>query len=245
MTEEITNLRSLGGYSGTNGRVKEGFFFRSGQLFELSDSQLHYLSDELKIKKIFDFRGTDERKRFPDDLWSGAEYVVLDVLKDAVTNQASVEEIVSGDGQVDENMLKTYEEMALCDSSRQSYHHFLLSLIEEPEPVIFHCYAGKDRTGVGAALILKSLGVSDDQIFDDYLKTNVMRKSANQEILTELEDKLTPEQLKGVETALCVKPDYLKRYFSTIDKHYDSFDHYLEEVLICQKISRKRWNQCI
>lgn len=232
MAKEITNWRSLGGYISANGqKVKEGLLFRCGQLFDLTAEQKDAVQNQYQIKRLVDFRGSDERAEYPDYLWQGLDYVVLDVLKDSGTNQASVDEIISANSHVEEDMLKTYEELALSKSAKAAYRQFLMSLIEKPVPTAFHCFAGKDRTGVGAALILKSLEVSDDQIFTDYLKTIDARKKANEEILNYLKDKVTSASLKDVAIALTVERQYLERYFQTIAKNYGDFNRYFTEGL--------------
>lgn len=229
---------------GANGKkIKEGLLFRSGQLFELTADQIDFLRNEKKIQRIFDFRGPDECKEFPDSTWEGVDYVVLDILSDAKTNQASVSEIVSGEGSVDENMLTTYEEMALTDSAQKCYHEFLTTLIDDPKPFVFHCFAGKDRTGVGAALILKALDVSEDQIFADYIKTNEQRREANQEILVQLQQEMSEDQLKEVEVALTVKNSYLQRYFDIVKEKYGNFDNYFIEGLRLPDDFKERMQQ--
>ncbi|MCX8735714.1 MULTISPECIES: tyrosine-protein phosphatase [Lactobacillus] len=232
MTTEITNWRSLGGYVSSDGRkVKEGLLFRCGQLFDLTDEQKDRVQNYYKIKRLVDFRGDEERQEYPDYLWSELDYEIIDVLKDTGTNQASVDEIVSANSHVEQDMLKTYEELALAESAKQGYHDFLLTLMTDPVPVAFHCFAGKDRTGVAAALILKSLDVSEEQIFTDYLKTISARKKANDEILEYLKDKMDPNNLNDVAIALTVERQYLERYFSTVKKHYGDFDHYFTDGL--------------
>ncbi|BDR59650.1 tyrosine-protein phosphatase [Xylocopilactobacillus apicola] len=232
MSSEITNWRSLGGYVSANGqKVKDDLLFRCGQLYDLNAEQIDFLQKQKKIKRVFDFRGPKEREEFPDDLWEDVDYVILDVLADAKINQASVDEVVSGNSKVDDNMLQTYEELALTKSATESYHQFLLTLVDDPVPMAFHCFAGKDRTGVGAALIFKALDVSDEQIFEDYLKTNPARKVANEEMLASLRDQLTPDELKEVEVALKVRSGYLERYFEMVKKNFGDFDHYFTEGL--------------
>ncbi len=232
MTKDITNWRSLGGYISDNGKkVREGMLFRCGQLFDLTAEQKDAVQNYYQIKRLVDFRGDEERQEFPDYLWNGLDYVVLDVLKDSGTNQASIDEIVSANKNVEEDMLKTYEELALSTSAKKGYHQFLATLIADPVPTAFHCFAGKDRTGVGAALILKSLDVSEDQIFTDYLKTIEARKQANEEILTYLKDKMDPDNLNDVAIALTVQRSYLERYFSTVKENYGDFDHYFVDGL--------------
>lgn len=244
MAKDITNWRSLGGLVSANGKkVKDGILFRCGQLFDLTAEQKEAVQNKYRIKKLVDFRGDDERKEYPDYLWPDVDYIVLNVLKDADTNQASVDEIISANNQVVQDMLTTYEELALFSSARKGYHEFLISLVDDPVPVAFHCFAGKDRTGVAAALILKILDVSDDQIFADYLKTIAARKEANEEILAYLKDKLTKEQLQDVAIALTVKREYLEKYFEAINKYYGDFESYLNKGLKLPANFKKRMQE--
>ncbi|WP_165847283.1 tyrosine-protein phosphatase [Lacticaseibacillus paracasei] len=231
--KKITNFRSLGGYQNAHGQmVKEGLIFRSGQLFELEDDQSHYLGQTLGIKHIVDMRSDDERTEFPDTVWEGADYAVLDILKDATANNASLGRMITEKGNVHENMLATYEQLALSDSAKTGYRQFIQGLLRPNEPTIFHCFAGKDRTGVGAALILKILDVSEQGIMADYLQTNAERTVANEEILAGLKERgFTDQQLKSIGEALKVDADYLRRYFQVIDQQFGSFQQYLREGL--------------
>ncbi|WP_318767448.1 tyrosine-protein phosphatase [Lactiplantibacillus carotarum] len=225
--QPITNFRTLGGYHNQHGQVvKHGWLYRSGQLDQLDADQQRYLTDDLKIKRIIDMRTTEERQRFPDVAVPGATNQVLDILEQGNADGASLQSMVTESGDVHDRMMLLYEQLALSDAARQGYHQFIQGLLT-PEPVVFHCFAGKDRTGVGAALILKILGVSDEQIMGDYLQTNLRRADANQAILTALHGKVSTAQLGSIATALKVDADYLNHYFAVIDQHYGSFDQYL------------------
>ncbi|RMC46034.1 tyrosine-protein phosphatase [Lactobacillus sp. ESL0230] len=228
MVKDITNWRSLGGYVGANGKkVKENMLFRCGQLFDLSLEQKEAVRNKYQIKQLIDFRGADERKEYPNYIWNGLTYITIDVLADAATNQASLDEIISANGDVAGNMLITYKQLALTNSAREGYQQFLLTLVDNPVPTAFHCFAGKDRTGVAAALILKCLGVGNHDIFTDYLKTIEARSKANNEILNLLKGQLDVVQLESVKAALTVQPSYLECYFKTIEQNYGDFDNYL------------------
>jgi protein-tyrosine phosphatase len=85
---------------------------------------------------------------------------------------------------------------------------------------------------MAAAIILKSLNVSDKLIFDDYLKTNEMRKEANQLIVNDLRSKgLTEEQLNEVLVMMNVDKRYLEHSFKIIDKEFGGFEQYITEGL--------------
>lgn len=225
--EPITNFRTLGGYRTQQGqRVKHGWLYRSGQLDQLQPEQLQHLTKDLQIKRIVDMRTAEERQRFPDTTIPNARYQVLDVLEQDNADGASLQSMVTSSGNVHDRMLSLYEQLALSDSARKSYHQFIKDLLVL-EPVVFHCFAGKDRTGVGAALILKILGVGDETIMADYLETNLRRADANQTILTSLKGKVPGEQLTAIKAALQVDQDYLTHYFDVLDQHYGSFESYL------------------
>ena len=231
--EKITNFRELGGYRNKNKQmVKKGLLYRSGQLFELDDAQKRYLTATVGVQHIIDMRSADERAQFPDTTLSGAAYTVLDILKDATTNDASLGHMITEQGDVRENMLATYEQLAMSDSAQAGYHAFIHDLLAAPEPTVFHCFAGKDRTGVGAAIILKLLAVPDETIMADYLLTNQERKTANQMILADLKKQGVPaSQLQTIAVALKVDAAYLEHYFQVIDTKFGSFDQYLRQGL--------------
>lgn len=231
--QPITNLRPLGGMETATGqRVKPGLLYRSGQLFQLDSAQQSYLSQTLNIRRIVDMRTAEERQRFPDVTWPGVKYDVTDILAQPSTdNSASLQSMVTEHGNVHDRMIELYEQLALTSSAQQGYHDFITSLLGPDQPMVFHCFAGKDRTGVGAALIFKILGVAPAAIMTDYLRTNQDRQAANQQILAMVRPQVEPQQLATIEQALLVDADYLTHYFDVIDQHFGSFDAYLETGL--------------
>ncbi|MCB4211555.1 tyrosine-protein phosphatase [Lactiplantibacillus plantarum] len=230
--EGITNLRSLGGYRNKNQQViKDGLIYRSGQLDQLTPAQTQYLATTLGITRIVDMRSADERHQFPDATWSHVQYHVLDVLAQVMTNDASLQSMISSTGAVHDRMVQLYEQLALDPTARQSYCQFIQLLLVPDQPLLFHCFAGKDRTGVGAALFLKILGISDEQIMADYLLTNQARAAANQQILATMASQLSDEQQRAVNQALLVDADYLSHYFEVIKARYDTFSNYLQTGL--------------
>ena len=95
-----------------------------------------------------------------------------------------------------------------------------LLLLETDQALMFHCTAGKDRTGVGAALILYSLGVDEKDIYADYEATNIYRKEANDKFVKSLAAQGLPES--SARSLMAAKPEYLKAAFDAIKKDYGS-----------------------
>lgn len=222
----ITNLRDIGGYPAAEGRLKAGVFFRSGELYQLPTETTTALHQQLAIKKIFDFRRPAEIKNRPDSSIPTAAYQNINLLAIPAQANPSLRNMVINP-HMDHYMFSVYSELALSDSARNGYQLFLNELLTLKQPLIFHCFAGKDRTGFAAALLLKIAGVNKDDIFNDYLATNQARRQANQEILNEFADRLSPQKLSALKVSLNVRAEYLQHAFSEIEQHYGSFNNYL------------------
>ncbi|USS84770.1 tyrosine-protein phosphatase [Fructilactobacillus myrtifloralis] len=230
-TSKIVNFRDLGGINVPGGTLRSGRLFRSGQLVDLTDSDVAFLTKDCHLRHIFDFRSHQEIQASPDTQLPGVTNENLDILASATTSSASLEDMLLHADNITQSMLQTYEQLVLSPSAQRGYHTFLTQILSLNEPVLFHCFAGKDRTGFGAALILKLVGASEQQIYADYLKTNELRKDANEAILTALTGKLPDQQIAVLKVALNVDQAYLAHAFATIDNHYGSFDHYLTDAL--------------
>lgn len=178
--EGIVNLRDVGGQSTRDGRrVRTGVLYRSGQLDQTGD--LAELA-ELGLHVVFDLRGVDELEVAPDRVPDGVEVVHLDVLSGSreriathLTDLFKDPEAVTGilrSGAVEEHYRATYRNLVLLDSARQAYARLFTELAERDGIALFHCTAGKDRTGWAAATLLSLLGVDDDTITADYLRSS-------------------------------------------------------------------------
>lgn len=150
--------------------------FRSGQLH--SDDSSQVLSD-LGISTVFDLRSQDEIDAAPDLVPDGTSIVSLDVLADSgeriathladLFEDPALVESVLRSGVVEEHYRATYRNLVTLDSARRSYAQMFTMLAELDQPALFHCTAGKDRTGWAAVALLTLLGVDDDTVTADYL----------------------------------------------------------------------------
>lgn len=227
----LVNFRDIGGIQVPSGKLQSGYFFRSGQIAGINQEQYSFLKDQCQIRDVYDFRSTDEVKQAPDTDISGARYYHIDILSDKTSNGASLGAMITDGNQVHENMLKTYESIVLSESAQKGYHDFMLGLVEDDAPILFHCFAGKDRTGFAAAVILKVAGADDQQIMDDYLLTNMLRVRANEKLLNRFKDEMDQQQLDNLHVALMVDPDYLRHANEVLLAHFGTFDDYLKNGL--------------
>ncbi|NJL12698.1 MAG: tyrosine-protein phosphatase [Microscillaceae bacterium] len=121
------------------------------------------------------------------------------------------------------------------------YADFFSLLLEEKNlPLLFHCTAGKDRTGFAAALLLSALGVCRDWIYADYLASNYFRREENIRIIRKARLVGIPSHL--ITPVMEVRAEYLEAAFEEIEKEYENVENYLHQVmgLNAEKIQRLR-----
>jgi protein-tyrosine phosphatase len=215
--EGLYNVRDLGGYPAGGRRLKWGLLYRAGDLYKAGPQAKTYL-ENLRIRTIVDFRDSNERTEAPDEELSTVEKVyVLSIYAGSMLDFA---EIKTG-GAGEELMRQLY--IGLVSEFRSQYRRFF-SILSEPEnsPLLFHCSAGKDRTGVGAALLLSALGVDREIIIRDYLLSREYIKGKYRDWLTDA---------PHLEPLMTVHPDYIRAAFDHIELNFGGIDRYLREEL--------------
>ncbi len=166
-----SNFRDLGGYRAADGRtLRWRRLYRSAHLGGLTPAD-HALLHERGVARAFDFRGIEERAAAPYG-WPGLqqhplpiEPTVVQRMQDLVAaGRALTAELVAG------LMRDLYRD--LVNDRSQRFAELFEHLLAADTPAVFHCTAGKDRTGVAAALLLLALGVPRDVVRHDYLLSN-------------------------------------------------------------------------
>ena len=234
-----SNFRDLGGYITQDGRqVKWGRIFRSGQLNNLTDADLAVL-DTLNIRTVIDLRGTSEvETRGKDRLPDGAHGVSLPIdLNSLSREEAGAAANASSDEPADFMLQATRSIMI----NKTDVYSELIRELADPEnrPLVFHCTAGKDRAGIGAAIVLTLLGVPWDTVRNDYLLSNFYRKEENERDLEKIRGDIAkqkgipPEQvdMTTYEAMFLVKPEYLEAARDEAVRRYGSMDAYLRNGL--------------
>ncbi len=207
--EGCSNLRDLGGYRAADGRrVRMGRVFRSASLANLTDADLAQFAT-LGIRTVCDLRGVRESERAPSRLpGAGALDVVPLPIEPRVG--ASLRDLLRREEATGED---TY---ALLQAAYAAY-------AGEHLPLLFHCSAGKDRTGFGAALLLTALGVPREVVVADYLATNRIWRR---------EHALPPETPDAVrETLLTAHRPLLEGALDQAIRSYGSPERLLEDGL--------------
>ena len=232
----LVNFRDLGGIETIDGKkVKTKRLLRAGEPVKMNGAAVTMLINH-KLSAIADFRSAREIASAPVDKLPGVSYINFDIMADQPENAASEEDWLKRlhPDYADKHMIDLYRDFITSQSGRSGYSQFTKYCINNNEgAILFHCAAGKDRTGFGAALILKLLGVSDEDVFHDYLKTIEARKESNEKIVENYRTKgLTEDQLSALAMLYSVKRAYLEATFETIQAEYGSFDAYIENGLM-------------
>lgn len=232
------NVRDLGGYRTKTGKtVKAHVLLRAAALNKLTKADAKKLKQVYHVRTDIDLRSKAEAAKAPDVKISGVTYTFDPVVKD-VSQQFSM---TSKDGvKVMEN---GYKAMVTSTQGKKAYKKMFKILLKNPkgQAVLWHCTAGKDRTGIGTALVLSALGVSRKTVMSDYLLSNKYLAASNKVTIQQLKDKgADAATIKLMTDMLSVKKSYLNAAFSAINKKYGSVDKYLQKGLGLTKTDRTK-----
>jgi protein-tyrosine phosphatase len=226
--EGASNFRDLGGYEGADGRtVKWRHLYRSNSLAALTDADLEHVGG-LNIKLICDLRRDEECAEAPSRLPATNAPVILQLPIGPERKDSKLYEYLWGgeatEAQMRQVMQDIYAEFAIRFAPQ--YAEFMRRVSRADQlPLLFHCAAGKDRTGFAAALVLETLGVSRETILEDYALTNNYVK---RNLLEKYPDLKSPELFH---TMMAANPDYLLASYAAVNEAFGSFDGYLTDGL--------------
>jgi protein-tyrosine phosphatase len=245
LTEGIHNLRDYGGYAVPGGaRVKTGQLWRSGQHMEASERDLAVLA-RLDIRTVIDLRGSSERQSFP--CRRHAEFNAHVIAFDGETTSSPPHE--GGGGRVEmtpekarERMLAVYTRMPDNPAMRDMFTRYFAALETRDGASLVHCFAGKDRTGVAASLLLHALGVHRDDVMDEFLRTNdaptvhILERQSLPRMQAHYGE-IAPEARRNL---MGVLPEYLDTYITEASRIAGSLDTYMEQVLGVDSTRKER-----
>ena len=216
------NFRDMGGYETISGKtVKWETVFRSDEMGNLTLSDLSYLNN-IPLLTVVDFRSTDEIGASPDKKpESVSNSYDLTINPGSHSSMGDIRKFTS---ELGEEFMKDINRRLVSDPAIVDQYKAFFALLQDKSklPLLFHCTAGKDRTGMGAALFLASLGVDENMIFEDYLLSN-----------QQLEDKykIYTDSMPQLKPLFEVRPQYLQAGFEQIKKDHGSIESYLRNTL--------------
>lgn len=234
------NFRELGNYQTMSGKkIKTHKLLRTGNLADLSPFDLDFLHD-YGVKYVIDFRSKEEVKKQPDRLPKAAEYSFDPVFSEDLTNSSKSITDLSAQSKNNSDfgfnhMLLAYEDMILSNSAQHAYRNFFAKLMindKDGNALLFHCTAGKDRTGLGALLVLTTLGVPLKTIKTDYLLTNTVTKNFIDSMVEHAQKKgKNKNTLQSIRDIQSVHPEYFNHVIKFMNDNYGSINNYLHDVI--------------
>ncbi len=232
------NFRDAGGYTvDESTRVQWGKLYRSGTLYALTDNDFALLSKR-KISFIADLRTNEERAAEPT-MWRAGEaeiaswtYSQADMLE-AMVKVFSKKDLTRED--VENVMIQQYRNLP----GEQASHYGVIfdEIAKGNLPLLVHCSAGKDRTGLGIALVLTALGVPRDVILKDYAMSDKHQQIPVLEGKDyQFDEDSSQSMMRSMPSAitaplLASNPAYLSAAFTAIEENYGSVMTYIRDEL--------------
>ncbi len=237
------NLRDVGGVVTADGSmVRRGQLFRGGYLSELTADELATLTD-LGLQTIVDLRRPAEVEMRPNPELTGVTQIPVSVSID--DNEFAVIAANITDPTMGERALGIAEEYyRQAVVSRLEVYRIAVGIAVEDRhrPLLFHCTAGKDRTGIVAALLLKMLGVADDIVIADYVLTNEVRREwfairelqHREQIAAHREidiDDVDDDHLRTSRAVFLAHPEYIRATLASVVENFRDWDTFAERGL--------------
>jgi protein-tyrosine phosphatase len=237
--KSVPNLRDIGGYPAAGNRaVRQGIAFRSEKLHPVAPADQPRLA-ALGLSQVFDLRTAAERAAKPDQLPPGVQDIWLDVLGTAPNGlPRNIMALISapkqanaqlGGGKMDPLVAGLYRQFVTLHSARRAYGALFTQLSTGTAPQLYHCTAGKDRTGWATAALLTLLGVPRELVYQDYLKTNDYILPEYQPVITKFDSGGgDPDIMSAIFAA---RPEYLDAAFAQVNASYGSIPAYFTHGL--------------
>lgn len=222
------NFRDVAGpgYRTADGRaMRPGLLYRSNEL-TLTEEDAHTVS-RLGVTSVYDLRDRREVEAHPDAVVPGATGTHLEV---GGIPMDVVADLTARD-QAKRVMREVYRAFVEHPGARAAFGALLHDVSVAEAPVLFHCTAGKDRTGWAAALVLHVCGVPEDVVRHDYLLTNQVSSATRDKYLGLVAEHLGADRVEVYERVLVADEDYLGTAMAAVRTAYGSLDGYLGEGL--------------
>ncbi|MEV8313051.1 tyrosine-protein phosphatase [Streptomyces sp. NPDC059900] len=237
------NVRDLGGYRTYDGeRVRYGQVFRADALSKLTDADVTTLAG-LGLKKVIDFRVPAEvRSDGPDRLPAGLaptsrpvnDNGLFTTLMTVIGSRDPVkQEEMLGNGKAEAFMRDVYRTFVTDASNRSQFATTLRDIARggKGSPLLYHCTAGKDRTGWTSYLLLRAVGIPGSTATGDFLASNTYRAAYDAKVREGLKQgglMQNPDLLIPLQE---VRTGYLEAALAEAERQYGSLGGYLSKGL--------------
>jgi protein-tyrosine phosphatase len=205
--------------------LRRGVVYRSNEL-RLTDEDAATIAG-LGVSAVYDLRATYEVEAHPDveipgATWTHVEVVGIPMLELENLDSPEAAEAV---------MRSAYRSFVEVPEARAAFATLFRHVADAEGATLFHCAAGKDRTGWAAALLLHVAGVDDATVLEDYLLTNSFSTATRDKYLALVREHLGEEKVPVYEMAMVVREDYLREAYDAAAAAYGSVEGYLRDGL--------------
>ena len=246
--KKVNNFRTVGNIKNTEGRtLKSGKLYRSAHLHKLKKKSFDDI-EKLGIKEVIDLRNSKEISQSPDQLPAETVYKKYSAFEDEGDQLAQAKKLVLkgkvNASDADKRMIDFYREYVTENPA--TIKVIITEILDSKDPILYHCTAGKDRTGIVTALILTILKFDKKTIYNEYLLSNNFRKDLVEKRLrlaNSLHFIYPKMDLQVLEKLSWVEKRYLDAAFGEIDKKYGSTDAYIQQVLGISDRKREEYIQ--
>lgn len=246
--KKVNNFRTVGNIKNTEGRtLKSGKLYRSAHLHKLKKKSFDDI-EKLGIKEVIDLRNSKEISQSPDQLPAETVYKKYSAFEDEGDQLAQAKKLVLkgkvNASDADKRMIDFYREYVTENPA--TIKVIITEVLDSKDPILYHCTAGKDRTGIITALILTILKFDKKTIYNEYLLSNNFRKGLVEKRLrlaNSLHFIYPKMDLQVLEKLSWVEKRYLDAAFGEIDKKYGSTDAYIQQVLGISDTKREEYIQ--
>lgn len=236
----VRNFRDMGGYTNAEGRtLGHGRLFRSGHFAEVDAQSAKQIAAH-NITTVVDFRSAPEKERMKVT-WHAPwqpRYVETPIGGNAAAWIKDLfERVANAPFPADElqaQFILAFQTIPIANADGLKKLFDVLVDDDDGGAALFHCTAGKDRTGIAGALIMTALDMPEDAIFTDFMLTNqavdlkVRAVEAAAQVSAKTGRDVTPE---AVYPLIGVEPAFLHAAFATITEEYGSVDAYLTKAM--------------
>jgi len=242
--KKVVNFRDIGGLTTTEGKtVKWGKIFRSDNLSTLKNKEFKKFN-ALNIQTVYDLRTPSEIAPKKDNLPGNVNYIPFAIINDNGDLLSKMKsKVINGEVSEEQSrkmMLDLYRTSVTDNVLLKELIH---NIVNSDGPVLYHCSAGKDRTGVVTAILLSILKVDRETIINEYLLSNFYRNQKVKSMLgkAKLATIVKPHlQTKVIENFMSVDRDYINAVFEVIDSQYGGTDSFIANQLGIRDKERSR-----
>lgn len=242
--KKADNFRDIGGIKTKDGTtVKWGMVYRSDNLSKLRKREFKKFNS-LNIQTVYDLRTPGEIDGKEDNLPENAKYIHAPIVKDTadVLKQIRGKTIKGEITEAQSLQFMTDLYRSIVTDNSEELRQMIQNVTQSDAPVLYHCSAGKDRTGIVTALLLSILNVDRETIINEYLLSDYYRREKLEKILkmAKAAKVVRPKiDIGAIQNFMDVDERYINEAFNVIDTKYGGIDNYIRNQLKITNVERK------